>query len=53
MDIKEEQLQWYIRFFDEKSQGSGLTNNNKNARLANELDKPIIKKEKKKSVFFI
>ena len=32
------------RFSDKKSQGSGLTNNNENIRLADELHKPIIRK---------
>ena len=32
------------KFFDKKSQGSGLANNNENIKLANELHKPIIKK---------
>ena len=32
------------KFFDIKSQGSGLANNNENIQLANELHKPIIKK---------
>ena len=32
------------RFFDKKSQGSGLANNNENIRLADELHKPIIRK---------
>ena len=32
------------KFFDKKSQGSGLANNNKNIQLANELHKPIIRK---------
>ena len=47
---------WYQRglasmvykFFDKKSQGSGLANNNQNIQLANELHKPIIKKFNKK-----
>ena len=50
MDIKEDQLQWYINFFDKKSQGSGLTNNNKeNIQLVDELHKPIIRKFKKEN----
>ena len=41
------------KFFDKKSSGSGITNNEFNYQLANELHKPIIKKIlKKKSVFF-
>ena len=30
------------KFFDKKSQGSGLANNKENVQLANELHKPII-----------
>ena len=44
------------KFFDKKSSGSGVTNNKikQNIQLANELDKPINRKlKKKKSVFFI
>ena len=38
------------KFFDKKSKGSGLK---ENQQLANELHKPIIRKfKKKKSVFF-
>ena len=42
-------------FFDKKSQGRGLANNNENIQLANELHKPIIRKfkERKKDVFII
>ena len=36
------------KFFDKKSSGSGLANNNENIQLANELRKPIIKKFNKK-----
>ena len=32
------------KFFDKKSQGSGLASNKENVQLANELHKPIIKK---------
>ena len=31
------------KFFDKKSSGSGLANNNENIQLANELHRPIIK----------
>ena len=44
------------KFFDKKSEGSGIVNNNnnENIQLANQLHKPIIRKfKKKKSVFFI
>ena len=44
------------KFFDKKSQGSGIANNNnnkENIQLADELHKPIIRKLKKKSVFLI
>ena len=39
------------KFFDKKSSGSGLANNNENIQLANELDKPIIKKFNKRKVY--
>ena len=39
------------KFFDKKSQGKGLANNNKNIQLANELHKPIIKKFNKRKVY--
>ena len=35
------------KFFDKKSQGSGVANNNENIQLINELHKPIIRKIKK------
>ena len=38
------------KFFDKKSQGKGLANNNENIQLANELHKPIIKKFNKRKV---
>ena len=34
------------KFFDKKSQGSGLANNKENIQLADELHKPIIRKFK-------
>ena len=41
------------KFFDKKSKGSGIKNEIKqNQQLANELHKPIIRKFKKRSVFF-
>ena len=40
------------KFFDKKSGGSGITNES-NYLLENELHKPIIKKFKKRKVFFI
>ena len=39
------------KFFDEKSGGSGLANNNENIQLANELHIPIIKKFDKRKVY--
>ena len=39
------------KFFDKKSQGSGLASNNENIQLANELHKPIIKKFNKRKVY--
>ena len=53
MDIKEDLLLWFINFFDKKSAGIGIVNNNnnddakQNLELAEELHKPIIKKFKK------
>ena len=44
MGVKEDWHQWYVNFFDKKSQGKGLANNKENVQLANELHKPIIKK---------
>ena len=40
------------KFFDKKSQGSGLANNKENIQLADELHKPIIRKFKKRKVYF-
>ena len=40
------------KFFDKKSQGSRLANNNENIQLAYELHKPIIRKFKKRKVYF-
>ena len=37
--------------FHKKSSGRGLTNNNENIQLANELHKPIIKKFNKRKVY--
>ena len=39
------------KFFDKKSQGSGLANNKENIQLADELHKPIIRKFKKRKVY--
>ena len=39
------------KFFDKKSSGSGLANNNENIQLANELHKPIIKTFNKRKVY--
>ena len=39
------------KFFDKKSKGSGITTNEFNYRLANELHKPVIKKLKKRNVY--
>ena len=38
-------------FFDKKSKGSGITTNEFNYQLANELHKPVIKKFKKRKVY--
>ena len=39
------------KFFDKKSQGSGVANNNENIQLAKELHKPIIRKFGKRKVY--
>ena len=38
-------------FFDKKLQGSGISNNNENIQLADELHKPIIRKIEKRKVY--
>ena len=56
MVIKEDQLQWFIRFFDkksvslDKSVGSGIIND-PNYQLTSEPHKPIIRKFKKRKVY--
>ena len=41
------------KFFDKKSKGTGIKNKIKeNQQLANELHKPIIRKFKKRKVYF-
>ena len=39
------------KFFDKKSKGSGLANNNENIQLANKLHKPFVNKRKVYSSF--
>ena len=39
------------KFFDKKSQGSGISSNKENIQLADELHKPIIRKFKKRKVY--
>ena len=39
------------KFFDKKSEGSGLASNKEDVQLANELHKPIIKKFNKRKVY--
>ena len=39
------------KFFDKKSQGSGIFNNKENIQLADKLHKPIIRKFKKRKVY--
>ena len=39
------------KFFDKKSEGSGIINNKENIQLADELHKPIIRKFKKRKVY--
>ena len=50
MVIKEASLQWFTRFFDKKSSGSGITNGS-NYQLPSELHKSVIKKFKKRKVY--
>ena len=49
--IKEDQLLWFTSFLIKKYQGSDITNAS-NYKLANELHKPIIKKLKKRKLYF-
>ena len=52
MDIKDDQLLWFIIFFDKKSTGSGVNIPLEfNEQLAKELHKPIIRKLKKRKVY--
>ena len=46
MDIKEDLLLWFANFFDKKSKGSSVANNEikQNLKLAKELHKRIIRK---------
>ena len=39
------------KFFDKKSEGSGIINNKENIQLAEELHKPIIRKFEKRKVY--
>ena len=51
MNINVDLLQWSINFFDKKSSGSGMKNDNiTNKELAEELHKPIIRKFNKRKV---
>ena len=50
MVITEDQLQWFTSFFDKMSKGSGIVNK-PSYQLANELDKPIVRKFKKTKVY--
>ena len=40
------------KFFDKKSEGSRIINNKENIQLADELHKPIIRKFRKRKVYF-
>ena len=40
------------KFFDKRSQGSGVASNKENIHLADELHKPIIRKFKKRKVYY-
>ena len=50
MFTKADQHQWFNKFFDKKSSGSGIANE-PNYQLADELRKAIIKKFKKRKVY--
>ena len=39
------------KFFDKKSQGSGISNNKENIQVADELHKPIIRKFNKRKMY--
>ena len=41
----------FYKYFDKKSKGSGISANEPNYQLANELHKPIIRKFKKRKVY--
>ena len=49
MVVKQDQLQWFIKFFDKKSSGSGIVNE-ANYQVANKLHKINIRKFKKRKV---
>ena len=51
MDIKENQLQWFTIFFDKIATGIGV-NLMPNYQLANELHKQIIRKLKRRKVYY-
>ena len=58
MAVKKDQLQWFKRFFDKKSKGSGIfpslankSANEPNYQLPNELHKQIFRKFKKTKVY--
>ena len=51
MDIKEVQLQWFISYFDKKTAGGAVKNENiSNKESAEELQKPITRKFEKRKV---
>ena len=51
IDIKEVLLQWFVSFFDQKTWGGAVKNENVSKKeLAEELHKPIIRKFKKRKV---
>ena len=51
MNIKEDRLLWFINCFDKKAAGSGIKSMPQNEQLAEELNKPIIGKFKKRKVY--
>ena len=51
MDIKGVLLQWFFKFFDKKTSGGSIKNENiSNTEFTVELHKPIIRKFKKRKV---
>ena len=41
----------FYKFFDKKSKGIGIVTNEPNYQLANKVDKPIVRKFKKRTIY--